>query len=161
MEISVSVSAGTRIALAGSDKLKSRTDMPIDLDSALGLHPQALTVRAKRAEALAQNLANADTPNFKARDIDFRAALAQAQQQLEQGRPPMTATHPMHLPLDEGGPANPALLYRQPLQASLDGNTVDTQKEHAEFMENAVRYQASLQFLGQRLRTLLIAIRGE
>jgi flagellar basal-body rod protein FlgB len=135
--------------------------MPIDLDSALGLHPQALVVRGRRAEVLASNLANSDTPNYKARDIDFRAELARVQQTLEHGNPAASTSHPAHIPLAGSGPQALDLLYRQPSQASIDGNTVDTQKEHAEFMDNAMRYQASLNFLNGRLRTLLAAIRGD
>jgi flagellar basal-body rod protein FlgB len=135
--------------------------MPIDFDSALGLHAQAMQLRAKRAEVLAQNLANADTPNYKARDIDFRAALEQASRALEQPAKAAATTNPGHQALEGTSALESALLFRQPLQASLDGNTVDAQKEHAEFMDNALRYQASLQFLSGRLRTLLAAIRGE
>lgn len=135
--------------------------MPINFDSALGIHAQAMQLRSQRAEVLAQNLANADTPNYKARDIDFRAVLEQAHRANEQAALPASTTHANHLPLPGATAAEPLLLYRQPHQASLDGNTVETQKEHAEFMDNAVRYQASLQFLGGRLRTLLSAIRGD
>jgi flagellar basal-body rod protein FlgB len=136
--------------------------MPIDINRALGIHAQALLLRARRAEVLAGNLANADTPNFKARDIDFRSALQAAQNQSSAAIPSSQSTHHGHIPLTSNTAlANEELLYRQPLQASIDGNTVDTQKEHAEFMDNAVRYQASLSFLSGRLRSLLAAIRGE
>jgi flagellar basal-body rod protein FlgB len=109
---------------------------------------------------LARNLANADTPNFKARDIDFRSALAKAGGADAPVR--MTATHTGHIAtgnVAEGG--MPELKYRVPLAPSLDGNTVDTQLEQAAFAENAVRYQASLTFLGAKFRALMTAITGQ
>ncbi len=134
--------------------------MPTDIDRALGISAPALTLRARRAEVLATNLANADTPNYKARDIDFNAALAAAQKQLAAGGTHARASRPGHIPLFAGA-ESAELLYRTPSQSSIDGNTVDTQKENAAFMDNAVRYQASLNFLSGRIRTLLSAIRGE
>lgn len=133
--------------------------MPIDLDAALGLHADALSLRARRAELLAANLANADTPGYRARDIDFRAALAEAQ--AGSAATALTVTHADHIAVAAGAPANVAVLYRQPHQASVDGNSVDTQREHAGFMQNALQYQASLTFLSARIRGLLTAIRGE
>lgn len=141
--------------------------MPMDIDQALGIHALALRLRAARAELLAANLANSDTPGFKARDLDFRAAFEQA---LGQTTTPATAvvlrvTHPAHLAGGTAGGLDPSLeafvRYRVPMQPALDGNTVDARREQAEFMDNAVRYQASLTFLGGKLRTLLMAIRGE
>ncbi len=135
--------------------------MPTELDRALGISAQALSLRTRRAEVLAANMANADTPNYKARDIDFTSALAAAQKQLSSNNGDglrQTSANHMTLPGETGGVE---LLYRQPSQASLDGNSVDPQMEHAAFMENAVRYQASLNFLSGRIRTLLTAIRGE
>lgn len=130
--------------------------MPINIDSALGIHAKALVVRGRRAEVLASNLANADTPNYKARDIDFKTALQQAQS----GHVPLKVTHTGHIQPAGTGLYGP-LLYRVPQQPSLDGNTVDTHVEQAEFTRNAVNYQASLTFLGGKLKTLLSAIRGE
>src|SRR5689334_18259583 len=100
--------------------------MATGLDSYIGVHAQALQVRNYRTQLLATNLANADTPGFKARDIDFRAALAHA----ENGMNTLSTT--------------PELKYRTPHAPSLDGNTVDVQMEQAAFAENAVRYQATL-----------------
>jgi flagellar basal-body rod protein FlgB len=131
--------------------------MPISFDSALGSHEAALKIRARRSELLASNLANADTPNYKARDIDFKAAL---QQSLDSPLP-LETSNPSHIQLagldQPGGP----LLYRVPSQPSLDGNTVDEQVEQAAFAENALRYQASLRFLSGRFQGLLTAIKGE
>ena len=135
--------------------------MPINIDRALGIHAQALLLRGRRTEVLAANLANADTPNYKARDIDFAATLNEIRNNSGGESPRVGVTHAKHM--SPHAPSGPAfeLLYRTPQQPSIDGNTVDAQREHAEFMKNAVQYQASLSFLGGRLRTLLTAIRGE
>ena len=136
--------------------------MALDIDSALGIHPQALVLRAKRAEVLARNLANADTPNYKARDIDFRQVLGGA---MNGGSNPsaMKVTHSKHIGGGMSGVNGNTFetIQRKATQVSIDGNTVDSQKEYAEFMRNAVRYQASLQFVTGRIRGLMMAIRGE
>lgn len=128
-------------------------------DRALGIHPQALEVASRRMELLASNIANADTPGYKARDLDFRAALRQAAG--EQGAGQVAATHPRHFQAGGGGSVTGQALYRVPSHAALDGNTVDSQQEHATFAENAIRYQASLDFINSRLRSLRTAIKGE
>lgn len=127
------------------------------IDSALGISPQVLALRARRVEVLSANIANADTPGYKARDIDFNAALREAAGQ--QGG--LRRTHDRHLGGAAAGAAAGDLKYRVPAQPSLDGNTVETQVEHAEFMDNAVRYQASLNFLDGRIASLRLAIRGQ
>jgi flagellar basal-body rod protein FlgB len=130
------------------------------IDKALGIHPQALTLRSQRAEVLAGNLANADTPNFKARDTSFKAVLSSAQDDLASVGMPLATSHAAHMQgLSGAGQAE--LLYRNPSQPSIDGNTVDTQIEYTEFARNALQYQASLTFLSGRIRTLLTAIRGD
>ena len=133
--------------------------MPINLDAYLGVHADALKVSSQRMELLARNLANADTPNFKARDIDFREALAAA------GGPSATtklaATQPNHISADAPDASATELKYRMPLAPSLDGNTVDVQIEQAAFADNAVRFQATLTFLTGRLRSLMTAITGQ
>lgn len=131
--------------------------MPINIDKALGDLPRNLQVYGRRSELLASNLANADTPGYKAKDIDFRAVLDKAGgQQLD-----MKATQAGHL----GGPAGSQLnfetLYRVPLQPALDGNTVDSHIEQAEFTQNAMRYQSTLNFLTGRFKGLKLAIKGE
>ncbi len=132
--------------------------MPISFQNAFGIHERALVLKAQRSEVLASNLANADTPNYKARDIDFKSVLNQAQQ--PQRTVQLAATHAQHIRTDASKmPAT--LLFRIPEQASLDGNTVDSKVEQAEFAENAVQYQASLTVLGARIRGLRGAIRGE
>ncbi len=135
--------------------------MSINFDKALGIHEQALTLRARRNEVLAVNIANADTPNFKARDIDFRAALSAASGQ-PQGLA-LARTEHAHLDLSGNSSMSPLeaqLKYRLPNQPTLDGNTVEEHVEQTAFAENALDYQASLQFLGGKLATLKSAITG-
>jgi flagellar basal-body rod protein FlgB len=127
--------------------------MGLSLDKALGISPQALLVRADRTELLASNLANADTPNYKARDIDFRATLAQVAGL--SNTLPLERTHERHLPTEEGKlPWPPERLYRVPAQPALDGNTVDPHLEHAAFAENAMRYQSTTEFLTRKVSGL-------
>ena len=132
--------------------------MPISFDNILGIHEQALELRARRSEVLASNLANADTPGYKAHDIDFKAALEQSMS--TQGAPGMTATQTGHFTSGADGGSG-ELLYRNPMQPSIDGNTVDSQVEKSKFMENALQYQASLSFIDGRLKGLMAAIKGE
>lgn len=129
--------------------------MGIDFNRALQVHTQALQLRSRRTEALAANLANADTPAYKARDLDFKQAMNSA---LGLGEP-LKTTHIAHLQ----APSNQAgkMLYRVPNQMSLDGNTVDAEREKAVFAENALQYQASLRFMTGRIQGLLGAIKGE
>ncbi|GIX22695.1 MAG: flagellar basal body rod protein FlgB [Gammaproteobacteria bacterium] len=123
------------------------------LDRHLGIHAQALLLWERRAELIAANLANADTPHYKARDIDFAAVLAGRATGLTPAR-----SHPDHLgPAERSAPSR----YRLPLHPSLDGNTVETQVEHALFAENALRYQMTLDFLGRKFSGLVRALRGE
>lgn len=134
--------------------------MPINIDKALGIFPQALTLRARRAEIIAANMANADTPNYKARDIDFKSALKQATGRDGDHGVTLKRTDAKHLAA--GGDAmSEAVRYRIPHQSSLDGNTVDAETEQVEFTRNAVQYQATLTFLSGRIRGLMTAIRGD
>lgn len=131
--------------------------MAFDLDKALGIHAQALSLRAHRAELLANNIANADTPNYKAVDIDFKTALANA----GPGVLPLATSTSHHIQTTSDNSARYETLYRVPLQPALDGNTVDTQIEQAEFARNAVQHQASLTFLSGKLNGILTAIKGQ
>ena len=133
--------------------------MPINFDSALGIHADALRVRSQRAEMLASNLANADTPNYKARDIDFQSAMKMAMD--SQSPSVLKATNSKHISTTNSSSFSPAVQYRTVMQDSLDGNTVDEQVEQSQFMENAVQYQASLEFLGGKFNSLRKAIKGE
>jgi flagellar basal-body rod protein FlgB len=133
--------------------------MALNLDTYLGVHADALKLQSKRMEVIADNLANADTPGYKSRDIDFRAAMASA------GSPdaPVTLTTTNAAPLgsDPASQLDATLKYRVPLAPSLDGNTVDAQQEQAAFADNTVRYQATLSFLSSRFKSLMTAITGQ
>ncbi|WP_457671607.1 flagellar basal body rod protein FlgB [Thiolapillus sp.] len=131
--------------------------MPLSFDSALGIHAKALDVRAKRTELLASNIANADTPGFKARDIDFRSVLSRTSSGSSKG---LQQTHARHLAVS-GDSTSLTTLYRVPNHSSLDGNTVDAQLEKSAFSENALRYQASLTFLDRKFKGLIGALKGE
>ena len=138
--------------------------MRLNLDAYLGVHADALKIRGQRTEVLARNLANADTPGFQARDLDFRAALAKASGAAGAEVPvSLATTSANHITTaDAGGDGtNVNLKYRVPLAPSLDGNTVDVQMEQAAFAENAVRFQATLSFLSARFRGLMTAITGQ
>ena len=133
--------------------------MAISFDSALGIHEKAMEVRIKRSEVLANNLANADTPNFKARDIDFRSVL-QNQTGLQMTQPAMRATHERHLSTSASLSPSVELMYRNPLQPSLDGNTVEEQSEMSRFSKNSLDFQASFQFLNAKFAGLKNALKG-
>jgi flagellar basal-body rod protein FlgB len=140
------------------------------LDDVLGFQQQALNLRAYRQQVLAANIANADTPNYQARDIDFNSVLAQAQGGAQgaaagagAARLTLASTQAGHLSGDGGSPAvpgNPALLYRSTLQMSADGNTVDMDVERAKFADNALHYEANITFINAQLKTMLTAITG-
>ncbi len=132
--------------------------MPMNFDSILGVNEKALNMQAYRARILGANLANSDTPGYKARDIDFKSVLSNAE--TASRVQPLTVTNKMHIE-PEGDIFGAELLYRQPLQPSLDGNTVEPQVEMAEFTENAMRYLTSLRIVNGRFRKMLSAIRGE
>lgn len=131
--------------------------MAISFDKALGDLPAQLALYGKRSTVLASNIANADTPGYKARDIDFRSVLAEA----DAGQVALKTTRPGHIDAAGGTVGGAELLYRMPVQPSLDGNTVNTQVEQAEFTENAVRYQSTLTFLNGKFHGLKLAIKGE
>ena len=134
--------------------------MPIDLNKHLGVHAAALNLRSQRTEVLAANLANADTPGYRARDIDFKSALAAASNQNSGVHLATTRAGHIGTATVNGQPA-PELKYRTPLAPSLDGNTVDAQLEQSAFAENTVRYQATLSFLSSKFRGLMTAITGQ
>lgn len=136
--------------------------MAINLDSAIAPHADALTLRARRAEVLANNIANADTPNYKARDIDFRSVFEGMTGSGNQQTPmQMATTHAGH----KAQIANPDfaadLMYRVPRQPAVDGNTVEVQEEMARYTDNALRYQASFEFLNSKFSGLKKAISGQ
>ena len=130
--------------------------MAISFDAALGNSPKLLALREKRSEVLAANLANDDTPNFKARDLDFSRVLKKSMPQ-----PTLLAhTQPGHF-----APEQPflgaQLKYRNPNQVSLDGNTVEEHIEQAKYAENSMQYQTTLQWLGGEFKDLTSAFTGQ
>ena len=120
----------------------------------IGVHANALILREKRNEMLASNIANAATPHYKARDIDFASELDSVS-----GKGDLRTSHTQHMGGAGFGTAH--VQYRDPTNASLDGNTVELAVEQMEFSENTVRYQASLQLLNNKIQGLMRAIRGE
>ena len=135
--------------------------MPLSLDSYLGVHQKALQVYGQRTSVLANNIANADTPNFKAQDVDFRSLLGAAGTSTTQQSLPLTGTNSAHLNTAASPSTGAGLKYRVPLAPSLDGNTVDVQQEQAAFADNTVRYQAALTLLSDKFKSLMTAITGQ
>jgi flagellar basal-body rod protein FlgB len=131
------------------------------LDDLLQFHHQALSLRGQRQQLIASNIANADTPHYKARDFDFNAALQSA---LTHDRPAaaLATTAPGHVAArpGEAGPAGVPLLYRTQTQGAVDGNSVDVDAERAAFADNAVHYEANLTFLNHQIKAMLAAIQG-
>ena len=132
------------------------------LENVFGIHETALKYRGARADVLAANIANAETPGYRARDIRFEDVLGR----LEAGTPApgvteMRHTLPGHLDGTRRGAFADIARYRLPLQGSLDQNSVDTHSEYSRFADNAMRYQASLRFLNGRISGLISALKGE
>ena len=117
------------------------------IEQSLKFQSDALRLRAQRQQVLASNIANADTPGYKAVDFDFTSALKDAANQSANGM--------------RTGNATPSVTERQGAQASGDGNTVDMDTERAQFLDNAVRYEATLKFVNSKIRTMLTAIQGQ
>lgn len=132
--------------------------MAISFDKALGIHDDAMLLRSQRAEVIANNIANADTPNYQARDIDFKSVLSG-----------VSSDPKLQVAKTDGGHAsgflNPDmaadLMYRIPSQASVDGNTVEVQEEMASYTENALAFQSSFTFVDKKFKGLMAAIKGE
>ena len=129
------------------------------INSALDFQQAALGLRAQRQQILAGNIANADTPNYKARDFDFSSALKDAVAGRTGGSLAMDKTAPGHL-AGTLAASQAGLMYRTSAQASADGNTVDMDVERAQFSENAIQYEAGLTFITGKFKTLLSAIQG-
>lgn len=135
--------------------------MSINFGKALGIHEQALGFRAQRAEVLANNIANADTPNYKARDLDFASVLAEQNAKQQRGNVALARTDGRHIAAEGVAIGQAELPYRTPFHASLDQNTVDLQIEQANYAENSVHFQASFTFLNSKFKGLTNALRGE
>jgi flagellar basal-body rod protein FlgB len=130
------------------------------LDAALSFQTQALGLRAQRQQILAGNIANADTPNYKARDFDFSIALKEAVAGRNGGGLALATTAGGHI--QAGADAISArLMYRTPGQASVDGNTVEMDVERAQFSENAIQYEAGITFISGQIKTLLSAMQSQ
>lgn len=132
------------------------------LTQGLNFHGNALLVRAERQRAIASNIANADTPGYVARDVNFAAAMREA----SQGHSPLAGaatTDPRHMPLPTAqfGGGQSTLGYARQTQPSLDNNTVDLDSERANFVDNAVRYEATLRFINGQAKGMLSAIQGQ
>ena len=130
------------------------------LDDTMRFHQTALNVRAYRQQVIASNIANADTPNFKARDVDFRAALAGALGG-KTGDIAMKTTSRRHIAGAAGGTFDANLKYRNEEQGAVDGNTVNMDVERAAFAENSVQYQASVTFINGLLTSMQRAVQGQ
>lgn len=157
------------------------------LTETLDFQGQALTLRAERQRMLASNIANADTPGYVARDMDFATTLRQATagtlaarmatsggaatiplgagglSTVDYARGPamLATTSSQHIPVALGQDSERSLLYAQPAQSNLDGNSVDMDRERANFVDNSVKYEATLRFINGGVRTMLDAIKGQ
>ena len=120
-----------------------------------GIHETALRARSERLELLAKNIANADTPQFKAKDIDFKPALLKSEKQT------MRATHTNHFQISQTAGGNDALKYRVPFNASADGNTVEMPVEQANYGRAAADYRATLSFIQDKSNSIKRALRGD
>lgn len=129
------------------------------LDKELNFHHQALSLRTARQELLSSNVANADTPNFKAKDIDFASVLREKLSlTANTNNVGLTTTSPMHIGVNTNGALDNSLLYRVPLQPSADGNTVDMDMERTRFADNSIKYDASITFITNEFRNLTKAM---
>ena len=142
--------------------------MLANMTSNLDFHSKALVLRAERQRVIASNIANADTPGFKARDLDFKEAMSQATggdlaSRAGIATPATSTSHPKHIPLSGGASTgSPAhLAYVAQSQPNLDGNSVDLDRERASFADNSVRYEATLRFINGSAKTILSAIQGQ
>jgi flagellar basal-body rod protein FlgB len=133
--------------------------MPISFEKAFSIHDDAMIMRSRRSSVLASNIANADTPNYKARDLDFGAMFNRLDRRSGTTLK-LVGTHVGHIQTSDAS-LDQGLKYRNPLHASLDGNTVDSHVEQAKFSENALRYQTSFTFLNGKVQGLMSALRGE
>jgi len=134
--------------------------MAISIDKQLGVHQYAMQLRSERASILANNIANADTPGYQARDMDFgqmlKARMGETSDPLT-----MTSSSSSHMQGLAQSDAIDGLKYRTPSQPSIDGNTVDVDRERSEFTRNTMEYQAAFEFLNGKIKSLLTAIKGE
>jgi flagellar basal-body rod protein FlgB len=136
------------------------------IDNYLKFNELALSLRSQRQSVLASNIANADTPNYKARDIDFSSAMQSALARTGPQAGDLKQTQPGHVPGSAGADGNTLpdgtpLLYRTPAQGAADGNTVDMDAERNQFTDNALRYEAGITMINGQIKSLLTAIQGQ
>ena len=134
------------------------------LTSAVDFHGKALVLRAERQRTIASNIANADTPGYVARDLNFKDAMSAALsgKELPGNARSSAAPHPAHLPLSpREGTLGSNMGYGPQVQPALDNNSVDLDRERGNFVDNAVRYESTLRFINGSSRTLLSAIQGQ
>ena len=132
------------------------------LDAALRFQQEALNLRAQRQEILAANIANADTPGYQARDLDFASELKKVmvRGREETGGVSLTLTSAQHIPAQTVSSPSTELLYRIPDQPSLDGNTVDMDRERTQFADNSLKYQMGLTALGGQIKAMMNVLQG-
>jgi flagellar basal-body rod protein FlgB len=130
------------------------------LNEAMQFHSTALRLRSERQQVLASNIANADTPGYKAQDFDFAGSLSAALSGAAPQSPALAATAAGHIAPARSSLPPPTLQYRTPSQSSVDGNSVEMDTERANFADNAVRYEASLRLLNGQIKSILSAITG-
>jgi len=137
-----------------------------NLTSTLDFHSNALVLRAERQRVIASNIANADTPGYAGRDINFKEALSAANGTGNASttlKPALGSGNPRHIPLQASTTSldATALRYTTQSQPAMDGNSVDMDRERANFVDNSVRYEATLRFINGSAKTLLSAIQGQ
>ena len=133
--------------------------MPVSFEKAFSIHDDAMLLRSRRSSILASNIANADTPGYKARDIDFKAMMSRVGGQ-QSNKIELRSSHSSHISGAQNA-SSQSVMYRNPLHASLDGNTVDSHVEQAKFSENALMYQTSFTLLNGKIKGLMNALKGE
>lgn len=134
--------------------------MSLNFKNALGAFEPALKLRAERAAVLSNNLANVNTPNFKARDFDFHETLKASMSATNSGSK-VAKTHRGHMDFSAGGWPSSETMFRVPTQPSIDGNTVEEHIEHSEYMKNSLEFQTAFTFLNSRFKGLSKALTGQ
>lgn len=134
------------------------------LDDYLRFNETALNLRGQRQQLIASNIANADTPNYKARDVDFNSAMKLAMDRTAPQTSVLSKTNSTHLSAKAGtgasGVTGVPLLYRNIQQGAIDGNTVDMDVERNQFADNAIRYEAGITMISAQIKSMLSAIQG-
>ena len=133
----------------------------MSLSSVFNIAGSGMSAQTTRLNTVASNIANADTPNYKARDLDFASVLAAQNDKNQNGTFALNKTNTRHIEAQGLSSGDESLLYRTPMQPSIDQNTVDAQLEQSNYAENAVNFQASFTLLNSKFKGLMSALRGE